>query len=231
MAKFAVYTIPPAESDIYRRGSELLGYDVRAGEFLPQDNETRSALPEFDPAWIAKPQTYGFHMTTGYSLFYDPAKLPQIEAEIELSLGCFGKDVNFELTPAPDPIPFWRDTIAVLHYNPNPAMLMLHTMLTACVNPLGTSSTVSESYLQKDPSELDSVKATRVKHFFTPYMLDGWTPHFSLMYPYTGDNQQAMKKSLLALFPPQPLQVKSICLLIRDNGDTHYRLHREFAFS
>ncbi|MEO1288931.1 MAG: DUF1045 domain-containing protein [Chloroflexota bacterium] len=229
MAKFAVYTIPPADSELYRRGSEILGYDVRKGEFLPEVNETRSALPTFDPAWVAKPQTYGFHMTTGYSLYYDPATIPQIEAEIEIVLGCFSKDVSFELTPAHDPIRFWRDSIAVLHFEPNPAMLMLHTMLTARVNPFGTSSTVSESYVQKDPSQLDPVKATRVEHFFTPYMLDGWTPHFSLMYPYTGGNPQAMKQALLDLFPPQSLQVESICLLIRDDDDTHYRLHREFV--
>ncbi|MEO0597157.1 MAG: hypothetical protein AAF126_13675 [Chloroflexota bacterium] len=229
MAKFAVYTIPSAESDMYKRGSEILGYDVRTGEFLPERNETRSALPEFNDAWIAKPQTYGFHMTTGYSLFYDPATLPQIEAEIEMVLACFGRDINFRLTPADDPIPFWRDSIAVLHYEPNPAMLMLHTMLTARVNPYGTSSTVSESYATKNESELDPVKAARVKHFFTPYILDGWSPHFSLMYPYTGNSPDKMRGALLELFSPAPLSVESICLLIRDDNDTHYRLHREFT--
>ncbi|MEL7434459.1 MAG: hypothetical protein AAFN11_10985 [Chloroflexota bacterium] len=229
MAKFAVYTIPPAESDMYKRGSEILGYDVRTGKFLPEHNETRSTLPEFDEAWVAKPQTYGFHMTTGYSLFYDPSTLPQIEAEIEMVLACFGRDVNFQLTPADDPIPFWRDSIAVLHYEPNPAMLMLHTMLTARVNPYGTSSTVSESYATQDPAQLDTVKVTRVKHFFTPYILDGWLPHFSLMYPYTGNSPDKMREALFALFPPTPLSVESICLLIRDDNDTHYRLHREFT--
>lgn len=229
MAKFAVYTIPPAESILYQRGSELLGYDVRAGEFLPEDNPTRAALPEFDPAWIAKPQTYGFHMTTGYSLFYDPATLPQIEAEIETVVGCFGNDVEFKLSPAADPIPFWRDTIAVLHFEPNPAMLMLHTMLTARVNPLGESSNVSRSYAEKDPQTLDPVKRTRAENFFTTSMLDSWTPHFSLMYPYTGEQKEAMQAALLDLFPPEELSVTTTCLLIRGDDETHYRLHREFS--
>lgn len=69
MAKFAVYYIPPADSLLYRRGSEILGYDVRQGVFLPEENPTRAVLTEFDPAWVAKPQTYGFHITTGYSLY------------------------------------------------------------------------------------------------------------------------------------------------------------------
>ena len=62
MAKFAVYTIPPADSLLYQRGSEMLGYDVRTGQFLPEDNATRAALPEFEPQWVEKPQTYGFHI-------------------------------------------------------------------------------------------------------------------------------------------------------------------------
>ena len=168
MAKFAVYTVPPADSLVYQRGSEILGYDVRAGEFLAEENATRAALPEFDAAWVEKPQTYGFHMTTGYSLYYDPQTLPQIEAEMEMVVGCFGRDVHFELTPADDPLPFWRDNIVVLHFNPNPAMLMLHTMLTARINPYGTSSNASESYAKKDPNELDPVNALRVKTLLYP---------------------------------------------------------------
>ncbi|MGB7340852.1 MAG: hypothetical protein WBC91_18285 [Phototrophicaceae bacterium] len=228
MAKFAVYTIPPADNILYQRGSELLGYDIRTGEFLPEDNATRRILPEFDSSWVTKPQTYGFHMTTGYSLFYNPTTLPQIEAEIELVLSCFGRDVSFILDPAEDPIPFWNDTIAVLHFVPNPAMLMLHTMLTARVNPYGTSSSISEAFLKKNPEEVDVVKAARVQNFYTPHILDGWIPHFSLMYPYNGQQPHLMKQALLKLFPPKRLPVKSICLLIREGNDTHYRLYREF---
>ncbi|MCA9884870.1 MAG: hypothetical protein KC708_17960 [Anaerolineae bacterium] len=224
MAKFAVYTIPPADSLLYQHGSELLGYDVRTGQFLPEDNATRAALPEFDTRWIEKPQTYGFHMTTGYSLYYDPADMPAIEAEMDIVVGCFGQDTHFELTPAADPIPFWHGNIVVLHYEPNPAMLMLHTMLTARINPYGTGSNVN-------PEQADPIRAMRVKHFHTPYMLDGWECHFSLMYPYAGSQSEAMKQALLELFPPEPLTVNSICLLVRDDDETHYRLHREYELA
>jgi hypothetical protein len=43
MTKFAVYTVPPADSLLYQCGSEILGYDVRTGEFLPEENATRAA--------------------------------------------------------------------------------------------------------------------------------------------------------------------------------------------
>lgn len=236
MAKFAVYTIPTADSDLYRRGSELLGYDVRAGAFLPPSNPTRSALPEFDPAWIDLPQTYGFHVTTGYSLYFDIDALPKVEAEMENACACFGRDVEFTLTPGVDGdadqrITYWGEdqSIVVLRCTPNPALLMLHTLLTARVNPLGSGSNVSQAYARRDPATIDPVLATRVRQYHTPYMLDGWTPHFTLLMPYAGTQRAAMHAALLDLFPADPVNVTSVCLLVRRDGETHYRLHREFA--
>lgn len=229
MPKFAVYYIPPADSDLYRRGSEILGYNVRTGQFLPEENPSRAALPEFDTSWVTQPQTYGFHVTTGYSLYFDMATLPQIEQELENVFACFGRDVCFQLTPAAERIPFWKNEIVVLHYEPNPAMLMLHTMLIARVNPCGTGSNISEAYAQKDPAALDAVMVQRVRQYYTPYMLDGWTPHFSLMYPYRGTQPQAMRGTLGELFSDAAINVESICLLLQNDDETHYRLYREFA--
>jgi len=229
MPKFAVYTIPPADSTIYRRGSEILGYDVRAGAMLEEQNPTRDALPEFEEAWVEQPQTYGFHMTTGYSLFFEWERLAQIEDEIANVAACFSPDVRFMLTPVQeDPIPFWRGEIVVLHYEPNPALMMLHTMLTARVNPLATGSNQSRTYARHNPDDVDPVLAHRVRHYYTPYMLDGWKPHFTLMMPYAGSQKADMRAALGRLFPPEPLSVETICLLVRDDNEMFYRLHREF---
>lgn len=232
MAKFAVYIIPPAESEMFQHGSEILGYDVRTGRFLPEDNPTRAALPEFAPAWIQRPQTYGFHVTTGYSLFFDLEKLPAIETEIEHVLNCFSPDVQFTLTPDSDErIPFWgrENDIAVLHYQPNPALMMLHAMLIARVNPYGTTSSIAEHY-REDPTRYPAVNVHRVRQYYTPYMLDGWVPHFTLMQPYSGDDKAGMRQALYRLFSDEVVDVHSICLLVMPEGETHYRLHREFLF-
>lgn len=231
MPKFAVYYVPPADSDLYRRGSEILGYDVRTGSILPAENPTRAALPAFDLAWAEQPQTYGFHVTTGYSLYFDRAVLPQIEAEMDDVFNCFSPGVAFTLTPAHERIVFWQNgDVVVLRCEPNPAMLMLHAMLTARVNPLATGSNISDSYAQKDPTTLPPVNVHRVRKYHTPYMLDGWTPHFTLLMPYHGAQPDAMRVALLDLFSPAPINVESICLLLREDGDTHYRLYREFCF-
>jgi len=230
MPKFAVYYTPPAESTFYKRGSEILGYDVRTGEFLPADNPTRSKLPEFDESWVAQPQTYGFHVTTGYSLYFDEDDLPAIEAEMESVCRCFG-DVEFLLIPQAERVVFWNGTIVVLHYRPNINMAMLHTMLIAKINPLGTASNMTRRYAEKDLSDLDRTLAHRVEKYHTPYMLDGWNPHFTLMMPYEGIQGDAMKATLCDLFDDQPMAVESICLMYRGDDESHYRLHREFSLS
>lgn len=229
MAKFAVYFIPPADTDLYRRGSEILGYDVRTGQMLPDDNPTRRALPEFDPAWTAQPQTYGFHVTAGYSLYFERGDLPGIERELEIVLGCFSADRPITLTPSAGRLAFWQENIVVLPYEPNPAMLMLHTMLIARINPFGTGSNISRAYQQHGSAAPDPIVAHRVRHFHTPYMLDDWKPHFTLMMPYTGAQPEAMRHSLSGLFDGSPVRVGTISLLVRDDHETHYRLHRDFC--
>jgi hypothetical protein len=232
MPKFAVYYVPPADSNLYQRGSDILGYDVRAGRFPSANNATRQALPEFDESWVQRPQSYGFHVTVGYSLFFEMSRLPEIEHEMANVCGCFGRDVSFALTPDPDePIPFWEDNIVVLRFHPNPAMLMLHTMLTARVNPYGTTSTIAEYYARETAKNLDPVNLLRVRQYHTPYILDGWVPHMTLMQPYAGQNPQATRTALADLFPPSPLAVENICLLLKEDGETHYRLYREFMLS
>ncbi|MEM6284640.1 MAG: 2'-5' RNA ligase family protein [Chloroflexota bacterium] len=226
MPKFAVYYVPPANSDLYRRGSEVIGYDVRAGALLPAENATRAALPEFDKAWVARPQTYGFHITTGYSLYFDGTNLDQIEAEMAHACGSFSASTVFELTPADEFIPFWHDEAVMLHYRPNAALLMLHTLLVARVNPLGTGSNITRERAQGDP-----VLARRIEKYHSPYVFDGWDPHFTLMMSYDGTQRAALRAALAGLFPAQPERVQSICLLVREDDETHYRLHREFMLA
>ena len=230
MPKFALYVIPPANSRIYQVGSALLGYDVRAGAMLPEENPTREALPEFDEAWVEKPQVYGFHLTVGDALFFEWEDLPKIEQEVENIAASFQRRVQFTLKPEPDdPIPFWGESTPVLQYKPNPAMLMLHTLVVARVNPLGTGSDYTQAYDQMRPADQDPVLAHRIRSYYTPNMLNDWVPHFTLMTPYKGAQPAAMRAALGGIFPPETLYIRSICLLVRDDNELFYRLHREFT--
>lgn len=229
MAKFAVYFIPPADSAFYQHGTDILGYDVRAGKFLEPDNATRAALPEFDPRWVQRPQTYGFHVTVGYTLYFELDRLPDIELEMEKAIQCFvGKD-DLILTPDPhERVQLWNDEVLVLNYTPTPTLQMLHTLLVARVNPLGITSNIAQHYAQRDTGNLDAVAVERVRQYYSPYVFDNWKPHFTLMQPYSGEKLDAMRPVLDSLFDKEAIAVHSIALLLMDDAENSYRLHREF---
>jgi hypothetical protein len=90
---------------------------------------------------------------------------------------------------------------------------------------------MTSAYAKQPPSTLDPLKAHRVRLFHSPYILDAWTPHFTLMMPYNGGERTAMHQTLLRLFSDEPIKVESLCLLVREDDETHYRLHREYHFA
>ena len=118
---------------------------------------------------------------------------------------------------------------ALTGYDVEPGVLMLHTMLTARVNPFGIGSNISRAYERCDITKIDPVLAARVRQYHTPYILDGWTPHFTLLMPYKGLQREAMYLTLCDLFPADTISATSVCLLVRQDGESHYRLHREFS--
>jgi Protein of unknown function (DUF1045) len=57
--RYAIYFVPSAESDLYRFGASVLGYDIYAGNDIPF---IRNAGPDW-PEKVRDPRTYGFHAT------------------------------------------------------------------------------------------------------------------------------------------------------------------------
>ncbi len=64
-----MYVCPPADSALYRLGSEVLGYDVRARQVRPLPADVR-------PEWQALAGPYGFHLTLVEGFWCAAASLP-----------------------------------------------------------------------------------------------------------------------------------------------------------
>ncbi|RTL49568.1 MAG: DUF1045 domain-containing protein [Bradyrhizobiaceae bacterium] len=60
--RYAIYFVPPAESDFYRFGAHLLGYDAFSGEALSFPDGIESQIDNWQ-AITADPLKYGFHAT------------------------------------------------------------------------------------------------------------------------------------------------------------------------
>lgn len=231
MAKFAIYYIPPADSDLYCTGTQLLGYDIRAGIELPADTPARQRFPAFTRAWVDLSARYGFHMTVAGTYEYDPAtlRMDEVITACDRIMGCFDPAQPMHLTQHPTEF-LWTSGFVGLRYEPNLAFQTAHTVLCTDLPRFGVNSR-SLRRLTSQPDYYDSQPhlAARTRHFFTPYIFDNFMPHFTLFNPFPQSLDDAARAALLDLTGSiTTVTVESLCLVrLRDDAD-RYELVHEF---
>lgn len=233
MPDFAVYYVPPAAHPLYQVGSDLLGYDLRAEKLLPTATSARSAFPDFTLDWVRDSQQYGFHMTIGHAMHYEAEKLASIEAEIAAIMNLFDPKKPRELMPCSGTAyvslaPQWA---CLLRYDANQALLMLHALVVARISPLSSGTPQLKRFLSGE--RMPALHGQhRLTQYYYEYILDDFYPHFTLFNPLPVADIEPVRAAVMATVPePQPLTVDTLCLLVRPDGDTHYRIHREFSFA
>lgn len=234
MPDFALYYVPPAEHPLYRVGSELIGYDVRARKVLPENNAARSAFPNLKSSWVGDSHQYGIHMTIGHAIHFQAEKLGAIEAETESILNLFDPMKRFELTPCSGTayVVLTPQGASMLRYDANQALLMLHALVVSRLSPLGVGTPQLTRYLAGETSPSTYV-IHRLTQYFYENLLDDFYPHFTLfnpLPPLSADDIETVRAAIIATVPePQPITVETLCLLVRPDGETHYHIHREFS--
>ena len=231
MPDFALYYVPPAEHPLYQIGSELLGYDLRAEKVLPVENTARAGIPGFNLNWVEYSQQYGFHMTILHAVHFQADRLGAIEAETESIMNLFDAAKPWELTPLEGTAytaiaPQWA---CLLRYNPNQAFMMLHALVVARLSPLGIGTPQLDKFIagEIDPPLHGQHRLTQ--YYYQP-ILDDYYPHFTLFNPLPVEDIEPVRVGVMATVPqPEPMTVETLCLLVRPDGETHYRIHREFS--
>ena len=233
MPKFAVYYVPPIDDDFYRLGTSILGYDVRARKPVQMPKQLQDRVGAVDPEWVKSAGRYGFHLTIGDAIDFNLGDIGSIEREITEILNCFGPDHFFTLQRrVEDFVTFWgkQKEIVVLRYDPNDYLKMLHTLIVARVNPLGVASVHFKSYL-RDPKQYKNqpYRAHRIKKFYSPRVLDSYSPHFTLLNPYTGNDHDKLARVFSEMFGQySSIKLESICLLVQMHTDEKWGIYKEF---
>ena len=216
--------MPPARSPFYRLGTSILGYDVRREQDTHQDNFIRAQLPDFHEDYVKRPRKHGIHCTIVAPQACRYGDLASISYDIECSLNCFAENTIFEMSAASDFVTYWgkKQQIAVLQYEANPAMLMLHTLLVSQLMKYVTPDT-------ELPSQELAHEYHRIQHFNYPFVFDGFTPHFTLLFPYKGNRHHDMQDTLYSLFGQFKKQlIESICLMVQPDKESQWQIHQEF---
>ena len=216
--RFAVYLCPPADSALYRVGSGLLGFDVRA--------QQRVALPAFlRPEWQSDAGPFGFHLTVVEGFFTGPECWPGIEAEARACVACLSPDAELSLTNGR--IEVWDDGQTwVYRLDASPALLVAHTLLLSRLARFVIASPFAAQVTQGlwgQPHE-----SARIRLLHTPRGLDTWQPHFTLAQPYGGHGPQALRRELEALMAPFATQTYSaLTLFEKREGEERWRVRAE----
>ncbi|MFH1573948.1 MAG: hypothetical protein ABIG68_08180 [Acidobacteriota bacterium] len=231
MAKFAVYYVPPAEDELYRLGTSVLGYDVRKGKDVPTILEDPETSPGFPEAWIGKARHYGFHLTIGDAIDFHLFDILTIEQEIKDLLNCFNPDHKFTLTRREHDFVSFRGPAVVLGYEANDHLKILHAVIATRIHLLGTGSGYFERHLS-DPSKGAGRphRLHRTRKFFSPTILDSYFPHFTVLRAYPGKaNDPQVTRFFCDQFQTfSKIEVGSICLLLQMNEGENWRIHKEF---
>ena len=234
MEKFAVYFIP--EGEFYDLGSSVLGYDLRKPTrqvFARPD--VREKLPGFSEEWTSRCKQYGFHMTVTDSIEFEIGAITEIEHEIEDILACFSPSNSFTLTALDDRFVdfFGREKNAVvLRYKPNESLKILQAVLVSRLNPIGYGSNYLRRYLRNPQEKEYSEKphhAARIKKFFSPTIFDSYSPHFTLLDPYSGQDRESLKSVISGLFSKYTqITISTLCLLLQFAPEENWIIYKEF---
>ncbi len=233
MPKFAVYYIPQDNDPFYRLGTQILGYDVRSQTSIALPSEIQASLDHFDASWVLTAQPYGFHLTISDAIDCHWSTIPLVERELADLLECFNPTHPFMLQRSTNQtVAAWGETgkySLVLPYEPDSSLRILHTLIVARINPLGTGSGFLKEFLAQPELKLPLHKAQKTRLFYSPTIFDNWFPHFTLLNPYTGADAALMASSLAQFFDPYTsLTVQTISLLIQTDDQTNWQIYREF---
>lgn len=215
-ARFAVYLCPPEGDPYSRLGSELLGYDVRAGRELP--------LPSFlRPEWQADAGRYGLHLTVVEGFYTNPAWWPGIEAEVRACVACLSPGAV--LTLMGGRVEAWDDGTTWVHrFDASLPLTVLHTLLLARLARFVTAS----PFDGKDDKYPRPFERARMTLLHTPRGVDTWQPHFTLVQPYGGTDPAGLRARLESLTAAHHTQTyRSVALFERREGETRWRVRAD----
>lgn len=213
--RFAVYLCPPAGDPYYALGTGLLGYDVRAGREV--------ALPDFlRRADQQDAGRYGLHLTVVEGFYTDPSRWPEIGAEVRACAACLAPGAVLGLTGGR--VEAWDDGTTWVHrFDPSPALLVLHTLLSARLSRFVTASPFDAPVAQGRYGQ--PFEQARMRLLRTPRGLDSWQPHFTLVQPYGGPDPAGLRERLEGLVRPHAEQTyREVALFEKPEGEVRWRV-------
>ena len=221
-ARYAIYFVPKAHSDLYRCGSAIIGYDCYAGTAVDfPDALTCDALD-----WrklTNEPRRYGFHATLKAPF---PLRAPHTEAELIEALHKFARRRD-PVCIAKPAVRLLDGFIAIVPSEPAPALDALAASCTISFDPYRAPMSAQERD-RRMAVGLSIRQIENLDRWGYPYVLSDFRFHMTL----TGKVEAPWRETALALLTscvPQmggdrPSPVDRLALVKQDSPQAFFKV-------
>lgn len=225
--RYAIYFVPAEDTDLYRFGSAVLGYDVVAGQEVPQ--------PEIGgadaTAWYAltqEPRRYGFHATLKAPFRMAP---DYDEAQLIGWFDAFAGTPRPRISIAPAVMTI-GDFVAIV---PGQSAQDLDQLADECVTGFDRfRAPMNEAErARRMRAKLTRREIANLDQWGYPYVLDTFRFHMTLSGPLTTERRTPILKSLQDAFARHcgtgPIAIDKIALMRQARPDDRFRVMRHRA--
>lgn len=218
--RYAIYFVPAAETDIYRFGRSILGYDCYTGE------DVRAAELADADGWRSlteEPRRYGFHAT-----LKAPFRLLPSCTEAQLTSAVFGLAELVHPVPRIDPeIRLIKSFAAIVPRETPPSLHELADRCTMMFDPYRAPMSVAE-HARRVAAGLTLTEMQNLERWGYPYVFGDFRFHITLTGAIAADRRAAVHRDLLRIFAEtcrsQSIAVDRIALLRQDDEQARFRV-------
>ncbi|MGA7487834.1 MAG: DUF1045 domain-containing protein [Xanthobacteraceae bacterium] len=221
-ARYAVYFVPAAESELYRFGSSVLGYDCYRNEEIPLPDQ----FGLDSNAWrklTEEPRRYGFHAT-----LKAPFRLAPSCTETQL-VGAFRSFAGLgqSIARVETEIRMLSDFAAIVPYETSAALETLANQCTTIFDAFRAPMSAQER-ARRGASGLSPSQLQHLDRWGYPYVFTDYRFHMTLAAKIPVEHRDQVLDALRTAYRQacrdQPLILDRISLLTQDNEHARFRM-------
>jgi hypothetical protein len=222
LPRYAIYFVPPAETEFFRFGSAVLGYDCYTGGSIGRP-AILDAEPELWDRLTAEPRRYGFHATLKAPFNLAPSYR---EAQLVSALHSFaglGHAIS-ALTPA---VQMLSGFAAIVPAAASPAIDELATKCTTIFDAFRAPMAAQER-ARRVASGLNQSQIANLDRWGYPYLFADFRFHMTLTSQVDVDQRDhvlaTLQKALRRTCKQRALAIERISLVRQNDENTQFRV-------
>jgi hypothetical protein len=223
----AVFLIPDKDTDLYRAGSAVLGYDIwrQCDVAVPMGSaDLRS--------YVGDAANFGFHITVADVLYFsNDAEIERIRAELRMLTEEFApiRLTSFDLADR-----FQDPNAVVLRVSDESGALeAIHLELVARMYSLAISSAYKAGRTPKRIPPGDARARLMVKRYGAPYIIKEFNPHFTLCSAMPEDEMERAEvvrglESCVESGVREACEIGELVLVVRNAEESRWQVLESF---